>query len=178
MADAKYGKKYEHLVETSEKYAGYFYNILYAILADISIIIKSLGEQSKNDDKDAKLLLRRISNIKFLVLLSGMIDAYDVIAKLCGILQKVNLFIWERKEMVLSYLEKMKVMVNELHYSTTIRKSRHTINKYWPLLETNELTEGHLEGEEADNYEMRSCRVPADDSPAPANPFDKTRKEL
>ena len=85
---------------------GYFYDGLYAILADISIVIKSLGKRSKNDDQDAKLLLRRISNIKFLALLSGMIDVYDVIAKLCGILQKVNLFIWERKEMVLSYLEK------------------------------------------------------------------------
>ena len=145
LADAKYGKKYEHLVETSEKYpdqkfyslhtisttrfAGYFYDVLYAILTDISIIINSLGERSKNDDKDAKLLLRRISNIKFLALFYGMIDVYDVIAKLCGILQKVNLFIWERKEMVLSYLEKMMVMVNKLHSSTTIRKSWRTINK-------------------------------------------------
>ena len=48
----------------------------------------------------------------------------------------------------------------------------------WPLLDTNELTEGHFEVEEADNYEMRSRRVPADDSPAHANPFDKTCKEL
>ena len=41
-----------------------------------------LAERSRNDDRDAsaRLLLRRIANIKFLALLSGMVVIYDVIS--------------------------------------------------------------------------------------------------
>ena len=158
LSDTKYGKKYEHLIELSEKYpnekfyklisisttrfAGYFHDVLYAILADIKIIMESLRERSENDDdKDAKLLLKRISNIRFLALLSGMVDIYSTLGKLCGILQKVNLFIWERKQMVEKYLDNMGLMINELHSDTATRTKWCTLNKYWPLLEKKQIGE-------------------------------------
>ena len=124
LSDAKFVKKYENLIKISEKYtlekfyalytisttrfAGYFHNVLQAMMADMK-------ERSKNGDKDATFILTRISTVSFLALLTGMIDIYDVMGELCGVLQIVNRFIWERKQAVISYLEKMIVMVDELH---------------------------------------------------------------
>ena len=47
-----------------------------------------------------------------------MVDIYDVIATLCGFLQHVNLFIWERKEKVIKSLSIMKDMVGDLRSAT------------------------------------------------------------
>ena len=107
-----------------------------------------------------------------------MIDIYDVMGKLCGILQIVNLFIWERKQAVINYLEKMIVMVDELHSesSNTSLKSWCTIKKYWPLLEQNKLFDGQLELVKVSNYEFRCDESLNDESPV--DHFTKTRREL
>ena len=69
--------------------------------------------------KTQTFLLKTILTVSFLALLTGMIDIYDVMGKLCGVLQIVNLFIWERKQAVISYLGKMIVMVDELHLESS-----------------------------------------------------------
>ena len=107
-----------------------------------------------------------------------MINIYDVIGKLCGVLQIVNLFIWERKQAAISYLGKMIVMVEELHSesSNTSLKSWCTIQKYWPLLEQNKLFDGQLELVKVSNYEFRCDELLNDESPV--DHFTKTRREL
>ena len=63
-----------------------------------------------------------------------MVDIYDVIATLCGFLQRVNLFIWERKEKVIKPLSIMKDMFGDLRSATIDPKHWPTVHIYWPLL--------------------------------------------
>ena len=77
--------------------------------------------------------------MRFLALLSGMVDIYEIMGTLCGILQKVNLFIWERKKIVEEYLDKMSLMINDLHSDNAPRKKWCTVDKYWPLLEKKQI---------------------------------------
>ena len=104
LSNAIYGKKYERLIQTSEKYpnekfyklhsistrrfAAYMHNVLLPLLKGLKVIVESLNECSKDGDDDATSLLRRICNIKLITLLVGMVDVYDILAKLCGYLQK------------------------------------------------------------------------------------------
>ena len=115
------------------------HSVLLALLEDLKVIVESLNECSKDGDDDATSLLRRICNVKFITLLVGMVDVYDIFAKLCDYLQKVNLFIWERQQMIKKSISTMKAMVQGVHNDTQSSKYWPTINAYWPLLKRNEL---------------------------------------
>jgi hypothetical protein len=158
LNDFKYGKPYEHLRGVSERYpdekfyklqsisatrfAGYFFLVLKAILLDIKFIIVALEERAlESRDEEAKRLLKSIANVKFLSLLSGMIDIYAVIAKLSAKLQTVNLFIWERRLAVKAAITTMKQMKtafqsDDLHLDQNLWPQCHT---YWPQLRSNTL---------------------------------------
>lgn len=177
MLDVKYGKKYEHLLKVAEQYptekfyklhsvsttrfAGYFYLILKAILSDILFIIESFEERALDStDEEAKRLLRRIANVKFLGLLAGLVDIYAVIGSLCGNLQKVNLFIWERQLLVKSSLTTLKEMSAALRQEDVNPQFWPTSHKYWPLLKNNTLVRGipYLEQETVHHYFSRHRR--------------------
>ena len=190
LSNVNYGKKYEDLIQTSEKYpnekfyklhsisttrfAAYMHSVLLALLNGLKVIVESLNECSKDEDDDATSLLRRICNVKFITLLVGMVDVYDIVAKLCGYLQKVNIFIWERQQMIKKSISTMKAMVHDVHNDTQSSKYWPTINAYWPLLKRNELIKD-LPVSEFDRgyYALRSQQPVTGESP-----FIKTRKEL
>ena len=68
------------------------HSVLLALLKGLKVIVESLNELSKDGDDDATSLLRKIYNIKFITLLVGMVDVYDILAKLCGYLQKIYIY--------------------------------------------------------------------------------------
>ena len=74
-----------------------------------------------------------------------------------GFLQRVNLFIWERKEKVIKSLSIMKDMVGDLRSATVNPKHWPTVHIYWPLLESNELIKDLpiVEIEDRGNYSLR-----------------------
>ena len=115
------------------------HSVLLALLKGLKVIVESLNERSKDGDNDATSLPRRICNVKFITLLVGMVDVYDILAKLCGYLQKVNLFIWERQQMIRKSISTMKAMVHGVYNDTQNSKYWSTINAYKPLLKRNEL---------------------------------------
>ena len=94
-----------------------------------------------------------------------MVDVYDILAKLCGYLQKVNLFIWERQQMIKKSISTMKAMMQGVHNDTQCSKYWPTINDYWPLLPVSEFDHGY--------YALRSQQPVTGESP-----FIKTRQEL
>ena len=87
LKDVKYGKKFENLLEVSEKYpdekfyklnsisttrfASYIHRVFSAFLKDAKFIIESLRERSENNDDNAKYLLRQIGNTSFFAFLAG-----------------------------------------------------------------------------------------------------------
>ena len=141
LADVRYGKKYEHLLEVSEKYvdekfyklnsisttrfAAYIHRVFSAFLKDVKFIIESLRDRCENNDNDAKSLLQRISNVKFLAFLAGITDVYNLIAKLCGYVQNVNLFIWQRFDMIRKSMSSLKEMAAEI-------RSKSMTMENWP----------------------------------------------
>lgn len=98
---AKFGKKYEHLLKTAEKYPnekfyklhsvsttrfpGYFHLVIWSLLKDIKFFFEALEEASllvaPKPDDEAKRLLRRIRNVKFLGYLSALTDLYSVLGE-------------------------------------------------------------------------------------------------
>ena len=194
LNDANYGKKYEHLIEVSEKYEGekfyklhsisttrfaaYIHLVLLAFLNDIKFIVESLNERSNNDDEDAKILLRRICNIDFLTLLVGMIDVYNVVAKVCGYVQKVNLFIWERHRMIKKSISTMKAMVQDLHTEAQTISLWPKLHTYWPLIEHNQLIKNvPVAQTDQGRYSLRSWLNSSDQTDT-NTPFTKTRRQI
>ena len=78
-------------------------------------------------------MLRQIGNISFFALLAGLTDIYDVLADLCGYVQKVNLFIWQRMDMVRKSLSSMKKMEDELR-DDVLLANWPNVKTYWPKL--------------------------------------------
>ena len=145
----KYGKKFKNLLEVSEKYPdekfyklnsisttrfiSYIHRVFSAFLKDAKFIIESLRERSEVNDDNAKSLLRQIGNTTFFAFLAGLTDIYDVIAKLCGYVQKVNLFIWQRMDMVRKSLSSMKKMEDELRDDRSL-ENWPNVKIHWPKL--------------------------------------------
>ena len=158
LSNAKYGKKYEDLIQTSEKYpnekcyklhsistirfaaymhsvcttrfAAYMHSVLLALLKDLKVIVESLNERSKDGDDGATSLLRRICNVEFITLLVEMVDVYDILAKSFHMGASAN------DQRIYIYL---KAMVQDVRNDTQSSKYWPTINAYWPLLKRNEL---------------------------------------
>ena len=103
-----------------------------------------------------------------------MVDVYDILTKFCGYLQKVNLFLWERQQMIKKSISTMKAMVQDVHNDTQSSKYWPTINAYWPLLKRNELIKDlPVSVFDRGYYAMRSQQPVTGESP-----FIKTRQEL
>jgi hypothetical protein len=116
--------------------------VLRAILLDIRFIIESLEERALDSrDDDAKRILRSITNVKFLGLLSGMVNIYSVIAKLSSNLQKVNLFVWERQDFVCKAISSMNEMIHAFQSPNlfAVKRLWPIAHHYWPLLSNNTL---------------------------------------
>ena len=85
---------------------------------DSPFIIVSLENRALGTDKksatEAKRLLKKIANVSFLGNLAGLCDLYKVIGQTCTALQRVNLFLWERLDLVKGCLDKLEKMQSAL----------------------------------------------------------------
>jgi hypothetical protein len=180
LADVRYGKKYEHLLQVSEKYvdekfyklnfisttrfAAYIHRVFSAFLKDVKFIIESLRDRCENNDNDAKSLLQRISNVKFLAFLAGITDVYNLIAKLCGYVQNVNLFIWQRFDMIRKSMSSLKEMAAEIRSKSMTMENWPTAHTYWPLLKNGTLIKDLSGNEDHRNYYLRCGDIGNDEN--------------
>ena len=85
-------------------------------------------------------MLRQIGNTSFFAFLAGLTDIFDVIVNLCGYVQKVNLFIWQRMDMVRKSLLSMKKMEDELRDDKSL-ENWPNVKIHWPKLKEGTFTD-------------------------------------
>jgi hypothetical protein len=124
--------------------------------------------------------LKKIANVSFLSNLAGLCDLYRLIGSLCGSLQTVNLFLWERLELVKDGLRKMEQMSEALKPGNEDKfKGLWPVSaEYWPKLEDNSFVGGipYLEPDRVESYFTRR-QFEALTSPADS-PISTTRDNL
>ena len=89
------------------RFAAYSQRAFQAFFKDTRAIIISIEKREMDDFKDSKAIriLRRIANVTFLGTLAGITDIYKVIRTVFSNIQKLNLFLWERINMIKEFIE-------------------------------------------------------------------------
>ena len=171
LNDMKYGKKYENLLQIVEKhpdikfykidsfsttrFGNYSYLVFLAFFTDIVLVITALEnrvlfcgkkkeEITQNDKEsaaDAKQLLKKISNVSFIGRLSGVIDIYQKVSKLCNQVQKVNLLLWEKHDIVEKCISNLEKAMTDIPKLAKEEASEHwpIFSATWPKLKNNSL---------------------------------------
>ena len=84
-------------------------------------------------DDEAKQKLQRIMNVDFLAQLSGLSDIYSVLGKTCNAFQKVNVFLWQRRQFVQDLVAKFRLMIDAID-ADHLQTEWPTAHEYWPML--------------------------------------------
>ena len=160
--DAKF---YQIDTFSDTRFAAYTYRVFVGFMKDSPFIIISLERRALGSDKksaeEAKRLLKKIANVFFLGNLAGLCDLYKMIGQTCTALQRVNLFLWERTELVQAFLSKLERMKEALQNAdqNPIEFAEHwpVSAEYWPKLEANTFIAGipYLEPDSVESYYTR-----------------------